>query len=840
MKKTISINIAGLIFYIEEDGYDKLRQYIGSVHRYFSTFADSTEIVADIEGRIAERFLLKQKTENKQAISIEDVDELIRAMGSISDFEAAEHAEDLISEPLHTTRIKEEEEETPSGIPTSQAPPVQPRRKFFRDLKRKILGGVASGIAHYYAMDPLWVRLILLISIFGLVPFSGIFHMHVEEEFALLSGFLLISYIAMWIAFPGSTDLEDNTKVKKFYRDPERKVLGGVASGLSSYFNVDTGVVRFIWVISILFFGTGILIYILLWAIAPAANTITEKMEMQGEPITLSNIDSNIRKNLSIGLERAKESDVKRLLLLPFTIIGHILNALGKVLRELGPVLRVLIGIFMVGIAVIGLLALLICGAALLGMANMPDFGVLPSEFLILKETPFLLIISVATLLIVPAVVVLFLGLMLLLKRKVVGSTVWIVLAGLVIFSIIGMISSGLVFQRNFVESGEFTQQGSFPLDKNKTLLIDQDNEYSDKSVDLRVYLKGSVKTDSILVEKRFFARGASRAEARELASQITYDVEKTDSLIYFPNPPMISEILPYRKQYIEAVLEVPYHRPFALTRNFYYNFLDRDSQARRNMGAYDVRHYDLNWDNLRWAILPDSGLVCLNMPEKYRIKEGEREREADRWEDNDTFHGISLGDRGEYVKQFAVPEFRGIDFAGTYHILLKKGDKASITVDGSEVNVEALGVKVEEGILRLEKLDKNADLPEPKKRIGVVITTPNLESVELSGASIMKAEGFSDLTQLTIRLSGASVTEFYVDSDKMDLDLTGVSKMLLKGRIGDFKASLSGTCLLEAKESHIRAAEVRASGMSRASLGTVENLDKRETGESRVSRRGE
>ncbi len=839
MKKTISINIAGVIFYIEEDGYDKLRQYIGSVHRYFSTFADSTEIVADIEGRIAERFLLKQKTENKQAISVEDVEELIRAMGSISDFEAAEHAEDLISEPLHTTRTPQEKE-TPSGsAPSPTASAGTPRKRFFRDLKRKILGGVAAGIAHYYAMDPLWVRLLLLVGIFGMVPFSGIFNLNLEANFALLSGLLLISYIAMWIAFPGSTTLEDNTKVKKFYRDPERKVLGGVASGLSSYFNVDTGVIRFIWVISILFFGTGLLIYIILWAIAPAANTITEKMEMQGEPITLFNIDSNIRKNLSSGLERAKESDLKRLLLLPFSIIGQILNAFGKVLRELGPVLRVLIGILMVGIAVIGLLTLLICGAALLGMANMPDFGFLPAEFLILKETPFVLIVSVATLLVVPVLVILFLGLMLLLNRKVVGSTVWIVLAGLVIFSIIGMISSGLVFQRNFVESGEFTRQESLPLDHNKTLLIDRDNEYSEQSLDLRVSLKGTQRTDSILLEKRFFARGASRAEARELASQITYDVEKIDSLIYFPNPPLISEMLPYRKQYIETVLEIPYHRPFAVTRKFYFGFLDYDRNTRRNMKGYDLGHRDLNWENLRWTILPDSGLVCLNMPEKFR-KEEEPEMQADSWSDNDTFRGVSLGTRGEFVKQFAVPEFRGIDFAGAYHILLKKGEQTSVTVDGSEANVEALGVKVEEGILRLEKLDKNAELPEPKKRIGVVITTPDLEFVELAGAGILKAEGFTDLKRLAVKLSGASMTEFYVDSDKIDIDLTGVSKMLLRGRINDLKASLSGTCLLEAGESHIRNAEIRASGMSRAILGSVENLDKLETGGSRVSRRGE
>src|SRR5690606_9352534 len=141
MKKTISINIAGQIFYIEEDGYDMLRQYLASVHRYFSTFEDSAEIVADIEGRIAERFLQKQKTENKQAISVEDVGELIKAMGSVSDFEAAEQADDLISEPLHTSKS--------TGQASVEKAGKRPGGRLFRDLKRKIIGGVAAGIAHY-------------------------------------------------------------------------------------------------------------------------------------------------------------------------------------------------------------------------------------------------------------------------------------------------------------------------------------------------------------------------------------------------------------------------------------------------------------------------------------------------------------------------------------------------------------------------------------------------------------------------------------------------------------------------------------------------------------------
>ena len=89
MKKNISINISGIIFHIEEDGYNQLKEYLESINRYFSTFEDSLEIIADIETRIAEIFLSKLK-DGKQIIAIEDVEALIATMGSIKDFQAAE------------------------------------------------------------------------------------------------------------------------------------------------------------------------------------------------------------------------------------------------------------------------------------------------------------------------------------------------------------------------------------------------------------------------------------------------------------------------------------------------------------------------------------------------------------------------------------------------------------------------------------------------------------------------------------------------------------------------------------------------------------------------------
>jgi hypothetical protein len=92
MKKNISINISGIIFHIEEDGYETLKKYLDSINKYFSTFEDSSEILADIESRIAEIFLSKLN-EEKQVITSEDVNSLVTTMGSVSDFRAVEDQE---------------------------------------------------------------------------------------------------------------------------------------------------------------------------------------------------------------------------------------------------------------------------------------------------------------------------------------------------------------------------------------------------------------------------------------------------------------------------------------------------------------------------------------------------------------------------------------------------------------------------------------------------------------------------------------------------------------------------------------------------------------------------
>jgi uncharacterized protein (DUF1697 family) len=140
MKKNISINISGIIFHIEEDGYDQLKQYLESINRYFSSFDDSLEIIADIEGRIAEIFL-KELKDGKQVITKEDVEKLIATMGSIEDFQAAEEESSYIIESTEKEK-KEERSDQKEGPKEEYAF----SRKLYRDNRRKILGGVLAGI----------------------------------------------------------------------------------------------------------------------------------------------------------------------------------------------------------------------------------------------------------------------------------------------------------------------------------------------------------------------------------------------------------------------------------------------------------------------------------------------------------------------------------------------------------------------------------------------------------------------------------------------------------------------------------------------------------------------
>lgn len=94
---------------------------------------------------------------------------------------------------------------------------------------------------------------------------------------------------------------------RRMYRDPDNRILGGVCSGMSAYWRIDPIILRILFVLAFLGFGTGLIIYIILWIVIPEAKTKAQKLEMMGEKVNVSNIGkafkeefNNVKKNMNL------------------------------------------------------------------------------------------------------------------------------------------------------------------------------------------------------------------------------------------------------------------------------------------------------------------------------------------------------------------------------------------------------------------------------------------------------------------------------------------------------------------------------------------------------------
>jgi phage shock protein PspC (stress-responsive transcriptional regulator) len=294
MKKIININLSGRVIPIEDTAYEKLQVYIESLRRHFINEEGRDEIINDIESRIAE--LMSEKIrKGASAISDADVDEIISSMGRPEDFEA-----EATEETAQSSTSQQENQQSYTYTRRGS-------KRLYRDTSDKFIGGVCSGLANYLNVDPAIVRIL-----FAIITFGG---------FGL--GFLL--YILLWIVLPAKP-LEGFVG-KRLFRNPDDRIIGGVASGLAAYFKRETWVIRVIFVapifLSILtgiigsatyhnnhhFFpnilfgslsGTFILAYIVLWGVLPVARSSYEKMEMRGEKVDVNTIRQTVK-------ERAKE-----------------------------------------------------------------------------------------------------------------------------------------------------------------------------------------------------------------------------------------------------------------------------------------------------------------------------------------------------------------------------------------------------------------------------------------------------------------------------------------------------------------------------------------------------
>lgn len=848
MKKTISINIAGLIFYIEEDGYDKLRNYLNSIQKYFASYEDSKEIISDIEGRIAEKFLNKQKATEKQVIALEDVEELIKSMGTVADFEAIEEEEDLAAQAAADSKASAGYSSSATGNSepvTPKSTTYAPPRKLVRDTKRKLLGGVCAGIAHHFNVDPLFVRLLFLFFFLGLPAISGgIFGGDSAEFFGPLSGFTFLLYIACWISFPGSNVLEEDKNIKKFYRNPDQKVVGGVAAGVAAYFGVDLGVVRFIWVLSILFFGTGFLLYIILWLITPKANTLTEKMEMKGQPITLENIETNVKKALQP--EQKEENIATKLLLFPFRAVALVFSGLTPLMKFLVVIMRIFAGIILFMTGAGALLGLITALFAVFGLGTW-DFGqidneLMPLNFFIGEVSPVAYVFAFLAIG-VPFATLAWLGISLLTKENKFTPAVWQTFLGLFLAGLLGSTVFGFRYGANFRREGTVEKELTYKLPQTPVLLDVNENHSNDGFNNTHLDLEGYESSDA-KVEFTFRSQGRSHQDAERNASSIVYNVAQSDSTLVFDEDFSLSDKAPrFRGQSVRLMLYFPYDKTFRMTRDFYDNFWGVRNQIQHE---YDLDINEEMFKNIRWAIKRDSGLVCLDRPITVNTDSNNNDDSNDLDEISDGIEsGLneafdrSFDTKGEMVKQFDVTNFSKVRIGGAFVVTIQKGESYKVVADGRESDLDDVEVKVEDGTLRVENR-RNVKLFERNKRVGITITVPTVEAIDLSGATLGKVTGFNNLGTLKVDISGASKTYIDVNAKKVELDVAGASKVELHGSTTTLDADLAGACSLDAVHMSIQNGDVQASGVSKVNLGNIPNLKSNSSGASRIRRQGQ
>lgn len=411
MKKTLTVNLNGIVFHIDDDAYDMLQHYLHEIAEHFQSEDEKKEIMGDIEARIAELFTEKLQ-KNKNVITLTDVEEIIEIMGKPSQY-------------------TDGEEETS------------------KDSKSD----------------------------------------------------------------------KKHQKSRRFYRDPENAILGGIAGGLSAYFNIDVTWIRIILVL-LVFLGVGFIIpiYIVVWFVAPAAVTASQRLEMQGEDVTVENIKTEIN-NVKNYMESEKFRNTASS---AGQKIGHLLALFFKIIFGFIGAVIGLTGIIVIGALIFALFMIIFEPTVFNGFA--PD--IISNWAFFSPEKMSLLVISLILLIGCPIFMIIFWAIRLISGRyhnRSAHTASWVVLilwlAGLFMFYSIGANS----FIRLHNHDGR-----SFSLN-----FSDEDKPYKDEIRDCKPFHAVDVSGNIELVLTKDSVQKVTVSSPDDFISKVETKVENGVLQIY-------------------------------------------------------------------------------------------------------------------------------------------------------------------------------------------------------------------------------------------------------------------------------------------------------------------
>ncbi len=216
---------------------------------------------------------------------------------------------------------------------------------------------------------------------------------------------------------------------KRLYRNPADTIVAGVASGVAAYFGIDVLWVRIAFVVLALVNGLGILVYIVLWIIAPRAETSAQQLEMRGRPINVSEIQEAVKEKAAVlkteGVEavarlRGNDSIIRKIASVPVMILRGIVELITKIIQGLLPILGIITGVFILLGSLFALVVITITGGLLLfGIRSPYIITDLPITELATRPLYYVGIVSVYFVIFLPILFIISIGRSLVQRKNV-------------------------------------------------------------------------------------------------------------------------------------------------------------------------------------------------------------------------------------------------------------------------------------------------------------------------------------------------------------------------------------------------------------------------------------
>ena len=422
---------------------------------------------------------------------------------------------------------------------------------------------------------------------------------------------------------------------RRLYRDPDHRVLGGVCGGLGAYFNMDPVILRIIFVV--LFFvtsGAALLAYIILWIAVPKAVTTAQRLEMRGQEATVKNIEKSIREEVDDVKEsyrKFKKSDTyekgKKSMEGAGEVTYNVFKLVLKIAVIIIGVLLIISGFF----GLLGMISSMVIGHSFVQgwpmiwgpEIHFPDFF----NYFVEPGTVTFGLIAVGLLAGIPLLALVYIGTKLVFRYQSNNTAIGLSMVGVWLVALISLVVVSASQVGNFKAEASTVTTRTVSCDTCQTLTLemaeDKYEDYAEIDWNLNNFKAVSVNGNEVLLGKprldveksgsdnfsvtiKKYSRGRNRNEARDYTTEIIYNYEVQDSILFFDPWFYLEEDSKWRDQKVEMTLKVPEGKAVHLSENM----IDI---------IYDIENVSNTWDGdmvgKTWVMKPN-GLTMKEIPE--------------------------------------------------------------------------------------------------------------------------------------------------------------------------------------------------------------------------------